>query len=888
MENTFDYLDYQPGHNSTYYWDYADQQVIESVNVEHDSANFPLPHKWDLASGPIDITTPTASENLWDVATPRMLIMGKEKGGVEEIWAHPFMALRDYEAGIRFNPDDTVTWLTSLAPEIITQPSSFIRNYSIGKCLIKEVVTGSVNGPVGIVHYEVTADRTVELFLRFKSNLRLMWPYSEKVLTRMEYSWDKELNAFVINDGTVGLTSVIGANLLPVEIRAGQFQQIEIKGGEFETIPTDEFLVTGIMKFKLDMPGYLDVAIGASNEGTQAAADAYKNAIHDPCKVYQDMEAYIEQLFNKSLIVNTPNTDFNTGYRWALVGTDRFFVETPGIGGSLVAGYATTRYGWDGAHRINGRPGYAWYFGRDGQWSGMALLDYGDFEKVKQMLEVYQRFQDLNGKIFHELSTSGVVHYDAADATPLYIILAGRYLRHSGNLEFIRSIWPNIRKAIEFCFSTDTDDDHLIENTDVGHGWVEGGGLYGTHSTLYLVSCWAEALREASYMAALLEKNDEAERYQKESQEVVRIINTDFMNPETGFFNDGLYRDGSYLSEPTIQASIPLYFRQTANENAAPMLQAFAGNGFSSDWGTRIISSESRFFNPRGYHTGSVWPLFTGWTALAEYRYGGYIQGYSHIMNNLQIYHHWSKGFIEEVLHGLEYRPSGVCAHQCWSETMVLQPVIEGMLGLECDALQKRIKLAPGFPFDWDSVSVQHIRLGDCFIDFSFAKSGNKSLYLFIKDGPGPITVDFNPLFPPGWQLKQIKPGKGGLGHKLEMIRQGVRIHTEFSLADSCLIEIEGEKGISILPLVTNPSPGDHSEGFRIISTELKDHTYKVTLEGPSGKTGFFNLLVTGFQIISTSNIISIEKKGEVFQIGVNFESSYDTYGRKEISLEIR
>ena len=102
------------------------------------------------------------------------------------------------------------------------------------------------------------------------------------------------------------------------------------------------------------------------------------------------------------------------------------------------------------------------------------------------MLEFYQKFQDLNGKIFHEVSTSGFVHYDASDATPLYIALAGRYLHYSGDIDFIKESWPYIKKAIDYCYSTDTDNDNLIENTNVGHGWVEGGGLFGSHTSLYL------------------------------------------------------------------------------------------------------------------------------------------------------------------------------------------------------------------------------------------------------------------------------------------------------------------------------------------------------------------------------------------------------------------
>ena len=123
---------------------------------------------------------------------------------------------------------------------------------------------------------------------------------------------------------------------------------------------------------------------------------------------------------------------------------------------------------------------------------------------VRHQLELYQALQDRSGKIFHELMTSGVVHFDACDATPMYVMLAAHYLRASGDTAFIRTSWPHLTKAMDFLFSTDTDGDGLIENTDVGHGWVEpGGDLFGTHSEYYLSVLWARALEDAATMAAL-------------------------------------------------------------------------------------------------------------------------------------------------------------------------------------------------------------------------------------------------------------------------------------------------------------------------------------------------------------------------------------------------
>ncbi len=358
------------------------------------------------------------------------------------------------------------------------------------------------------------------------------------------------------------------------------------------------------------------------------------------------------------------------------------------MGTALAAGYATTARGWDGAQPVSGRPGYAWYFGRDGQWSAMAMLDYGDLEQVRKVLEMYMRYQDISGEIFHELTTTGVAHYSSADATPLFVVLAGRYLRQSGDIDFIGSHREAIRRAMDFCYHTDFNHDGLIENMSVGHGWVEGGSLYGSRTTLYLASVWAEALKEAAAIFKILGEETPARVYAAGYEKVTRMINDNFWNDSTRFFNHGLYPDGTYNPQPTIMPAIPLLFGQTilpAKTN--PVLEQFAGDAFSSDWGTRIIPEDAVNFNPGSYHGGSVWPLYTGWTALAEYRNGFPVQGYIHMAENMRIGDFWAKGAVEEVMHGERYRPYGVCWHQCWSEIMVHMPALEGMLGWQPDAL---------------------------------------------------------------------------------------------------------------------------------------------------------------------------------------------------------
>ncbi|MCF8242473.1 MAG: hypothetical protein K9J16_13930 [Melioribacteraceae bacterium] len=868
--NCLDYLNNKSENEQKFYWDYSPVQIqsFDSIKEMNHKINLISSKEWDSNPGSFSMKRSIAEDNFWNVAGERMLVMGKEKGGIEEIWSHPFMALRDYEAAIKFENDDTIYKLKDLEAAIITRPESFTRKYRVADgAEIIEVITASPTEPAAVIHYEYNGTKNAEFIITFKSNMRYMWPYSERAFGKLYYDYNHALNSFIIKDKSGEFVSMVGTNKSPLQKNIDHFNGYDISGALGKGIQTDELIVSAYSTYNFESNDKLDVIICASNEGLKKTADVFSEVLYNPVKIHKDAENYVKDFFENSISIETPDADFNEGYKWSLIGSDRFFVHTPGLGKALVAGYGTTDRGWNGRQRVSGRPGYSWYFGRDAVWSGFAFLDFGDFEKIKLQLNFFNDFQDLNGKIFHELTTSGVVHYDASDATPLYIILAGKYLLSSGDTEFIKNSWNHIRKALEYCYSTDTDGDHLIENTGVGHGWVEGGGLFKTHTEVYLAACWAEALRLASIMAEEIGLNNESEKYKNEYETVRNIINSDFWSDENDYLSFSKLSDGSFNNEKTVLAAVPVYFETVEDEKAIKIVDDYAYNDFSSDWGLRILSSDSEIFDPEGYHTGSVWPLFTGWGALAEYKTGFHIQGFSHIMNNLLVYKNWQLGYVEEVLHGAEYKPEGVCSHQCWSQTMVIQPVIEGMLGLNVNAPGNELSLSPQFPADWDKVNIKRIRIGNDYINVSMVRRDNTTVYKFTTSTENIIGVNLNLSFPHTTSIEKIKINDSEINQEISENQ----LHIKFDLNQSAKIEIAHRGGISVLPVILLPEPGDKSKGMRIISDRVEDHHYIIEVEGMSG----------------SKNELRIWKENKVETITVVFDESSSSYVQKEIKIEL-
>jgi len=882
-----------------YYWNYQ-PPVIKPFSLD-ENAYFPMmrptikSHPWEIVVDKIDLKRRFATDNFWDEAGQRMLIMGKETGGIDEIWSHPFMAFRDYEVGIRFEYLDTIYWLNDEKPMITVHPESLERLYQFKRAFLKEIICVSPDQPQAVIHYEYRGVYPAEMFIRFKTNQRLMWPYSEKVLGGMKYCFDEKLNAFIITDLSEDFVSMLGfsketgtvnfssspllPSFKPVKCPVGPYSDIFPIDSVWHVKPAGGILVSGLAKIGLEMNDNLELVISAGSEGLSKTITAFQVVQSDPEKVYQAANAHQVAVSGEMLTITSPDLVFNTGYDWAVDASDRFFVNTPGLGSSLVAGYGTTATGWDGGHKVNGRPGYAWYFGRDSEWSGFALLNYGDFEKVRGILEILQKFQDLNGKIFHELSTSGFAHYDASDATPLYVVLAGKYLKHSGDTVFIRESWHKLKAAMDFLYSTDTDGDGLIENTNVGHGWVEGGGLFGSHTSLYLASCWAVALEEASFIAKNLSFTDLAGKYENDNKTVIQKINTLYWNDQQQYFYHGLKKDGSFIEEKSILPTIPILFGQVDKERSKLVLQEFSKIEFTADWGVRIVSERSPLFRPQGYHTGSVWPLFTGWTALAEYESGRGIQGFSHMMDNLLVYQNWALGFVEEVLNGAEYQPSGVCSHQCWSETMVLQPAIEGMLGLRPDATKNLLIISPAFPANWDTVFVENIRIGRHLLNFTQYRDGNNLVYYFSQQQTSPLKIHFSPFLPSGTKIIEISID--GIIQKFD----AKNFYADFEILKNTKIEITFENGIEVLPFITHPKPGDSPEGLRIVNTKFENGIYEISFQGKSGSSEEFEVFINSPKIKNVINAKLTAQKGRICRFSFDFPETDSKYATQKVKI---
>lgn len=193
-----------------------------------------------------------------------------------------------------------------------------------------------------------------------------------------------------------------------------------------------------------------------------------------------------------------------------------------------------------------------------------------------------------------------------------------------------------------------------------------------------------------------------------------------YWNP-LGFYNDRKLATGGYSAEKTIAPSVPILFGLCMQEKATANLGVMNNPKILTPWGARYIASDEPAYDPTLYHSGNVWPLFTGWLTLANYKSRLENAGFAAFMTNVQHTYSNTLGLVGEVYRGDRFVEVGT-PHQGWSETAVTQGFLEGMLGLKIDALQNQATLSPLLPDSIETVHVSNIRVGSGRLDVQISR----------------------------------------------------------------------------------------------------------------------------------------------------------------------
>ncbi|HUY84699.1 MAG TPA: hypothetical protein VMU86_08980, partial [Steroidobacteraceae bacterium] len=487
------------------------------------------------------------------------------------------------------------------------------------------------------------------------------------------------------------------------------------------------------------------MVLGNSTAGSSPAALARKLAALDGSvqTAYQSTRRHFRDLLATRTRLESPDARLDAAFAWAEVAIDQLRVETtPGHREeALTAGFVNSG---DSA-----RPGFGWFFGRDALWTLYAVDGTGDFRSARREFEFLFARQRADGKIMHEYAQTAALvdwgalpyEYAAADSTPLLIMAAADYLHVSGDRAFIAAHWANIAKAWRF-ETTHTSADGFYNNSQ-GTGWVESWVPRMPQQEIYLAALDQQASAAMADLARATGHLNLASAARARARRLARVLQREYYEPRRRFYAFSRNADGSVDPTPTIFPSVAFWDGHLRLAAAGPMLRRWASSEFSTDWGARDVGDRVSFYDPISYHQGSVWPLFTGWLSVAEYRAGQPLAGQAALMENANLTFAQDLGSVTELLSGEFYQVLGrSTAHQLWSSAMVISPVLRGMFGLEWYAARQVLAVTPQLPADWRRAELRNLPFGNSTVTLSFERRG--AGWIVTPSGPaaGGLTLE--------------------------------------------------------------------------------------------------------------------------------------------------
>jgi glycogen debranching enzyme len=794
------------------------------------------------------------------VVGARAGIFGNEAGRFEA-WVYPLKVFRDLH--LTFHIGDEALPAESLARTLTVRPESASILYAGDSFRVRETLCVPIREAGAVILLEVETEQPLEIEAGFVGDFQLEWPAA---LGGTYLDFDPRQHAFVFGEETRKFAALFGSPTAENWHVAYQTNYSSSQENSVRLGVTPKGRDTKVL------------ALAASVNGLADAAKMYQRLVSSYVGLMRDSADYYRKYLDDTVSLELPESDLQQAYDWARISTIQGLVDNPYLGSGLVAGYRTSG--------VSQRPGFAWFFGRDSFWTSFALNAEEDYSTSRTALDFISKFQRDDGKVPHEISQSASLvpwfkdypyAYVSADATPLFIIAMNDYARRSGDLDFVREKWDNVWRAYQFLRST-CDSQGFAQNAGVGHGWVEGGPLLPVKSEYYQAGLGVEALHALSNLAGLLGKDDLSKQMAAEFEKQKTALDQAFWSPDADIYAFALKLDNQRSEEASVLATVPMWFGLADSAHARATITTLAGADQETDWGMRIISSQSKFYAGSGYHFGSVWPLFTGWASVGEYRYHRAFPAYFNLRANALLVNDGALGHFSEVLSGDYYDSFSTSSpHQIWSAAMVISPILRGMMGLETDAQQHQITLAPHLAADWTSFAVKNIRLGNVVVNLSYHKSANSIVLEATRNGSGECALEFSPALNPRAQIVGAEIN----GHTLRFTSennpddQHVTVHFPLSEGRSTVvIRVKNDFGVAFRNEL--PPLGSASRALRITdeSWNAARDQLTLTLSGIAGRE--YELAVWNPEEIASVSGGTLEKSGKLqVQIPTGLEGTY-------------
>ena len=832
--------------------------------------------RFAVQTSPIELIGPARDGVYLGVTGPRSAWLGVESGAAE-IWVHPLKVARNFQLEFQVPeygdpiPGRRVARTVTVRPELTTITYAH-QSFTVHQHILAPIDEGGV-----LLRLDVRTVRPLEIIVSFEPVLQLMWPGA---FGGQYLFWDEAKRAFILSESLRERNAVIGSPRA-TDATAHLAHRLAEAPAAFR-IAVDSDRAAGEP---------IPVAIAAGTGTREAVLATYDRLIANAGDLYAEKRAWADSVLATTTILDSPEDDLDLALEWAKINLEEQRVCNPDLGCGFVAGW--------GISGSSFRPGFGWFFGGDAAMNTLAMDVTGQWDLVAEDLRFLARYQRDDGKIPHEISQSAAhldwfgeypYPYYHADTTPWWMTAVWQYWKASGDGEFLTDIWPAYRKAWEWCLSVETDGDGLIENTTGGLAAVEVGEIgAGVHQDVYLASVWTAAVTGAAEIAAAIGDREMAAGAAEIRDRALRTLNEAYWSADRGHLAFALLRDGDTNESLTVWPAAGLMFGLFDETPAAGTLRSLSTDAVASDWGARMLSSDSELYDPLQYNSGTVWPFVTGYLSLGQYRYRRSWSAYPLLAAVGRTTFDWSLGRNPELLSGAFYVPlDETVPHQFFASSMIPTPLIRGLLGWDPDAPNGSARLAPQLPADWDRASVRNLPIGETRIDVSIER-GPGRLDVRIESAGPPVDLTYVALLPAGAGNPRITLDGADLSEAVSVIDGASDLEVPVRLeGDRHTLVVAWTGGLEVVPPRPRLEPGQASTGLRILDFSFDGRRWTLEVEGEAGRSYTVQLVgepVTASEI-GAGEATSVRSEGSQTELELTFPPGPASRSTIEVALE--